>query len=68
MVFRLGRDTLIAFEGICLIPKRYEEAKEVLLTPYYINKRRACSNGFDEYDGHPLYNSVDASLLLFLNQ
>ena len=65
MVFRLGRDTLIAFEGICLIPKRYEEAKEVLLTLTTSIKDGLVPNGFDEYDGHPLYNSVDASLLLF---
>ena len=60
-----GRDTLIAFEGICLIPKRYEEAKEVLLTLTTSIKEGLVPNGFDEYDGHPLYNSVDASLLLF---
>lgn len=60
-----GRDSLIAFEGILLIPKRYDIAKEVILT--YINsiKNGLIPNGFSEYDGKPLYNSADASLLLF---
>ena len=60
-----GRDTFIAFEGLLLIPKRYDVAREVLLT--YINsiEKGLIPNGFSEYDGKPLYNSADASLLLF---
>ena len=60
-----GRDSLIAFEGLLLLPKRYKIAEEVLLT-FIINvKQGIVPNGFDEYDGHCLYNSADSSLLLF---
>lgn len=58
-----GRDTFIAFEGLLLIPRRFELAKEVLLTFALKEKEGLLPNGFSEYDGKPLYNSVDASLL-----
>ena len=60
-----GRDTLIAFEGIVLIPKRFEIAKEILLTMIQDIKFGLVPNGYSGYDNRPLYNSVDASLLLF---
>lgn len=60
-----GRDTLIAFEGLLLISKKYDIAREVLLTLIRRTKQGIVPNGFDEYDGHALYNSADASLLLF---
>ncbi len=60
-----GRDTLIAFEGLLLIPKRFEIAKEVLLTMVRDVKYGLVPNGYSGYDNRPLYNSVDASLLLF---
>ena len=60
-----GRDSLIAFEGTLLIPKRYEEAKEVLLTITRDIKYGLVPNGYSGYDNRPLYNSVDSSLLLF---
>ena len=60
-----GRDTLISFEGLLLKTKRFEEAKEVLLTCIRDIKYGLVPNGYSGYDGRPLYNSVDASLLLF---
>ncbi len=60
-----GRDTLIAFEGLLLITKRFDIAKEVLLTCIKKVKCGLVPNGFSEYDNKPLYNSVDSSLLLF---
>ena len=60
-----GRDTLIAFEGLLLIPKRFGIAKEVLLTMVRDVKYGLVPNGYSGYDNRPLYNSVDASLLLF---
>ena len=60
-----GRDTLIAFEGIVLIPKRFDIAKEVLLTFINNMKDGLIPNGFSDDNNMPLYNSVDASLLLF---
>lgn len=60
-----GRDTLISFEGLLLKTKRYEIAKEVLLTMIRDIKYGLVPNGYSGYDNRPLYNSVDASLLLF---
>ena len=60
-----GRDGLIAFEGITLIPRRFQVAKEVLLTFVRDIRYGLVPNGYSEYDGRPLYNSADASLLLF---
>lgn len=60
-----GRDTLIAFEGLLLIPKRFDIAKEVLKTMIRDVKYGLVPNGYSGYDNRPLYNSVDASLLLF---
>lgn len=60
-----GRDACIAFEGILLVTKRYEIAKEVLRTMTRDVKYGLVPNGYSGYDNRPLYNSVDASLLLF---
>ncbi len=60
-----ARDSLISFEGLLLIPKRYEEAKEVLLTLIRDIKFGLVPNGYSGFDLRPLYNSSDASLLLF---
>ena len=60
-----GRDSLISFEGLVLIPKRFEIAQEVLKTMIRDIKYGLVPNGYSGYDNRPLYNSVDASLLLF---
>ena len=60
-----GRDSLISFEGLLLKTKRYELAKEVLLTMVRDIKYGLVPNGSSGLDNRPLYNSVDASLLLF---
>ena len=60
-----GRDSLISFEGLLLLSNRYEIAKEVLLTYIRDIKFGLVPNGYSGYDNRPLYNSVDASLLLF---
>ena len=60
-----GRDSLISFEGLLLKTKRYEIAKEVLLTMVRDIKYGLVPNGYSGFDNRPLYNSVDASLLLF---
>ena len=60
-----GRDSLIAFEGLLLKTKRYDIAKEVLLTFTRDIKFGLVPNGYSGYDNRPLYNSVDSSLLLF---
>ena len=60
-----GRDTLIAFEGLLLLTKRFDLAKEILLTFTKDLKCGLVPNGYSEADNKPLYNSADASLLLF---
>ena len=60
-----GRDSLIAFEGLLLVTKRFEIAREVLKTMIRDVKYGLVPNGYSGYDNRPLYNSVDASLLLF---
>ena len=60
-----GRDSLIAFEGLLLKTKRYDIAREVLLTFTKDIKFGLVPNGYSGYDNRPLYNSVDSSLLLF---
>ena len=60
-----GRDSLISFEGLLLITKRFEIAKELLLTMTRDIKYGLVPNGYSGYDNRPLYNSADASLLLF---
>ncbi len=60
-----GRDSLIAFEGLLLKTKRYDIAREVILTMVRDIKYGLVPNGYSGFDNRPLYNSVDASLLLF---
>ena len=60
-----GRDTLIAYEGLFLLTKRFDLAKEILLTFTRDLKYGLVPNGYSESDNKPLYNSADASLLLF---
>lgn len=60
-----GRDTAISFEGLLLITRRYDIAKQVLLTLTRDIKNGLVPNGYSEWDGMPLYNSADSSLLLF---
>lgn len=60
-----GRDALISFEGILLKTRRFDIAKEVLLTMIRDVKFGLVPNGYSGYDNRPLYNSADSSLLLF---
>lgn len=60
-----GRDSLISFEGLLLKTRRFNVAKELLLTSIRDMKYGLVPNGYSGYDNRPLYNSADASLLLF---
>ena len=60
-----SRDTLIAFEGTLLLTKRYDIARQVLLSCTRDISSGLIPNGYSDNDNRPLYNSVDASLLLF---
>ena len=60
-----GRDALISYEGLLLKTRRFEIAKEVILTFTRNIKFGLVPNGYSGFDNRPLYNSVDSSLLLF---
>ena len=60
-----GRDTMIAFTGLLLVPKRFKEAKEVLLSFSKYEKNGLIPNMFPSKNEDPLYNTVDASLWYF---
>jgi len=60
-----GRDAMIAFEGTVLVTKRFDIAREILLTFTRDIKFGLVPNGYSGFDNRPLYNSADASLLLF---
>ena len=60
-----ARDTLISFEGLCLVTKKYDIAKKILKACTRDIKCGLVPNTYNEGDDTPLYNSVDASLLLF---
>ena len=60
-----GRDTMIAFTGLTLCTKRYDEAKEILLTFSRYLHHGIVPNMFPDDNMPPLYNTVDASLWYF---
>lgn len=57
-----GRDTFIALPGLLLHTGRHGEAKDVLVTFARVVDKGQIPNRFDDYNGPPHYNSVDASL------
>lgn len=59
-----GRDTMIALPGCCLSTGRYEDAKSILRTFLAYEKDGLVPNLFPEGGQAPMYNTVDASLLL----
>lgn len=59
-----GRDTMIALSGCCLTTERYEDAKSILRTFMAYEKDGLVPNLFQEGESKPMYNTVDAALLL----
>ena len=59
-----GRDTMIALPGCCLSTGRMEDAKSILRTFLAYEKDGLVPNLFPEGDQAPMYNTVDAALLL----
>ena len=59
-----GRDTMIALPGCCLSIGRYEDAKSILRTFLAYEKDGLVPNLFPEGESKPMYNTVDAALLL----
>ncbi len=59
-----GRDTMIALTGCTLSAGRYEDAKSILRTFLQYEKDGLVPNLFPEGTAEPMYNTVDAALLL----
>ena len=59
-----GRDTMIALPGCCLATGRFEDAKSILRTFLAYEKDGLVPNLFPEGEREPMYNTVDAALLL----
>ena len=59
-----GRDTMIALPGCCLAAGRFEDAKSILRTFLAYEKDGLVPNLFPEGGIEPMYNTVDAALLL----
>jgi len=59
-----GRDTMIALPGCCLATGRYDDAKSILRTFLAYEKDGLVPNLFPEGESQPMYNTVDAALLL----
>ncbi|MBQ8654736.1 MAG: glycogen debranching enzyme N-terminal domain-containing protein [Clostridia bacterium] len=59
-----GRDTMIALPGCTLSAGRCEDAKSILRTFFTYEKDGLVPNLFPEGTQEPMYNTVDAALLL----
>lgn len=60
-----GRDAMIAFTGLTLCTRRFDEAREILLTFSRHIRHGLVPNVFPDEGQEPAYNSVDASLWYF---
>ena len=56
---------MIAYTGLLLVPHRFTEAKEVLISFSKYEKDGLIPNMFPDDNNAPLYNTVDASLWYF---
>nr|MBR4280181.1 glycogen debranching enzyme family protein [Clostridia bacterium] len=59
-----GRDTMIALTGCCLSAGRYEDARSILRTFLQYEQDGLVPNLFPEGTAEPMYNTVDAALLM----
>lgn len=61
-----GRDTMIAFTGLVLATRRFEDAKSILRTFKKYCDRGMLPNNFpDAEKDEPMYNTIDGSLWYF---
>ncbi|MBC8233345.1 glycogen debranching enzyme N-terminal domain-containing protein [bacterium] len=61
-----GRDTMISLPGLCLVTGRRQEAKSIIETFLKYIDRGMLPNFFPDSGISPEYNTVDASLWLFI--
>ncbi len=57
-----GRDTMVSLPGLALVPRRFEEARSILLGFAGFGERGILPNFFPDGGDRPEYNSVDATL------
>ncbi len=57
-----GRDTMISIPGLTLVPKRFEEARSILLGYAALCDRGILPNYFPDAGNRPEYNTADATL------
>ncbi len=60
-----GRDTMIAYLGLVLQTKRFDEARQILHSFVQYESNGIIPNMFPDAPNPPLYNTVDASLWFF---
>lgn len=60
-----GRDTMIAFTGLTLATRRFEDAKSIIYTFTRYLKGGLIPNMFPDEGQEPAYNTVDAALWFF---
>jgi predicted glycogen debranching enzyme len=60
-----GRDTMIALPGICLVTRRFDEARRVLQAFAEASSGGMIPNRFPDAGEVPEYNTVDATLWFF---
>lgn len=57
-----GRDAMIALPGLTLVTKRFDDAREILVTFAKHCRKGLLPNAFFDGAREPVYNAVDASL------
>ncbi len=60
-----GRDTMIALPGLCLVTKRFDDAKNILNAFAASVSEGMIPNRFPDFGEAPEYNTVDATLWFF---
>jgi predicted glycogen debranching enzyme len=60
-----GRDTMISLPGLCLVTKRFDDAKKILQTFADQVSDGMLPNRFFDYGDEAEYNNVDATLWFF---
>ena len=61
-----GRDTMISLPGICLVNKKFDDAKKILRAFSQSMNQGLIPNRFPDYGEEPEYNTVDATLWFFV--
>ncbi len=61
-----GRDTMISLEGLCLVTRRYSEARLILQTFVDSLSQGMLPNRFPDQGEEPEYNTVDGTLWFFV--